>query len=134
MKFNKLIPELYVSDISKSLDFYKSLGFEIRYDRPQSKFAFIEMEGSQIMLCEINGTWEVGELSRPFGRGINLQMEVENVDELYRKVVTAKYPLFEEVADKTEYGNREFLIQDPDGYLLRFYTELNKIHKNTGEY
>ena len=53
-------------------------------------------------------------------------MEVSNVDELYRKIKEEKLTIFEELKSK-EYkvGNeisydKEFLIQDPDGYLLRF--------------
>lgn len=35
MNFNSLIPELSVSDINKSRNFYLSLGFEIKYGRPE---------------------------------------------------------------------------------------------------
>lgn len=35
MNFNSLIPELSVSDINKSRNFYLSLGFEIKYERPK---------------------------------------------------------------------------------------------------
>jgi len=126
MKFNPIVPELYVSDIDKSLDFYKWLGFEIKYDRPEKRFAFIEREGGQIMLCERNGTWETAELVYPFGRGINLEIGTENVEALCEKVNSTNYPIFEELS-MAEYrqGNnvirqQEFLIQDPDGFLLRF--------------
>lgn len=35
MNFNKLIPELSVFDIRQTLAFYKQLGFEVIYERPQ---------------------------------------------------------------------------------------------------
>ena len=35
MNFNSLIPEISVSDINKSRNFYLSLGFEIKYERPK---------------------------------------------------------------------------------------------------
>ena len=54
MIFNKLIPELSVTDINVSLNFYLSLGFHIVYERKETKFAFIELEGNQLMLEEIN--------------------------------------------------------------------------------
>ena len=39
MKFNKLIPELTVTDINKSREFHtKVLGFKIEYERPEDKF------------------------------------------------------------------------------------------------
>ena len=119
---------MYVSNIHNSLDFYKWLGFEIKYDRPEKKFAFIELEGGQIMLCERNGTWETAELSYPFGRGINLEIGIKDASALYEKVKKGNYPVFEEMKiaeyrqDDKLIRQKEFLIQDPDGYLLRFST------------
>ena len=53
MKMNALIPELIVSDLQQSLRFYcHILGFNIEYDRPEDKFAFLSYCGSQLMLEE----------------------------------------------------------------------------------
>ena len=41
-------------DINASLNFYLSLGFHIVYERKETRFAFIELEGNQLMLEEIN--------------------------------------------------------------------------------
>ncbi len=80
MKFNKLIPELTVTDIIKSKEFYtKVLGFEIEYERPKDKFAFLSLGEAQLMLDEINGNWTVGELKYPFGNGINFQIDIEDI-------------------------------------------------------
>ena len=53
MEFNSLIPELSVTDINKSRNFYLSLGFEIKYERPENKFIFLQLEENQIMIEEI---------------------------------------------------------------------------------
>lgn len=37
MNFNKMIPELSVFDIDQTIEFYKSLGFELIYERPEEK-------------------------------------------------------------------------------------------------
>lgn len=42
MKFNKLIPELSVSNINRSKDFYLLLGFKVVYERVEDKFVFLE--------------------------------------------------------------------------------------------
>ena len=69
MRFNKLIPELVVSNLNKSLKFYvKIIGFKVEYSR--EKFVFLSFQGSQIMISE-NDTWNTGKLEKPFGRGIN---------------------------------------------------------------
>lgn len=122
-----LVPELSVSDFQKSLSFYtKILGFKIEYGRPEKKFALLSFENSQLMINQHNGTWEVGKLEYPLGRGVNFQIECSNVDLLVKILKESGYKLFQEVEenwyrkDNKELGNREFLVQDPDGYLLRF--------------
>ena len=127
MKFNKLIPELSVSNIKQSLHFYQdTLGFTIEYSRPKDKFYFLSCEGSQIMIEEINNTWWTGELEYPFGRWMNFQIEVCDVSALVERLDEANIPLFRPPKESwyrgedIEYGQIEFLVQDPDGYLLRF--------------
>jgi catechol 2,3-dioxygenase-like lactoylglutathione lyase family enzyme len=127
--FNAMVPELDVSDIETSLRFWcEQLGFEIAYDRPQAGFAYLEREGAQIMLCQINGNWETGALERPFGRGVNFQIATQSLDPILKAIAKADWPLYREPAEAwyrigsepLESGSREFLVQDPDGYLIRF--------------
>ena len=127
MKFNSLIPELSVSSIETSKDFYvNKLGFKIEYERKEDKFIFISFKNNQIILEEINNNWSVGLLEYPFGRGINFEMTVSNIDELYNKVKASNITLFKDLMisnyrkDNKTIVQKEFLIQDPDGYLLRF--------------
>ena len=131
MKFNKLIPELSVSNFEKSLEFYiKVLGFKIEYRRNESKFAMISFQGSQIMIEEINNNWSTGKLKYPFGRGVNLQIEVNKIQPILDNLKKKNYPLFKKPKEKWYrqgtklIGNKEFLIKDPDGYLLRFFEDL----------
>lgn len=125
MKFNKLIPELSVSDFSKSLWFYtKVLLFKIEYRRDEDKFAFLSFQGSQIMIEEVNNNFKTGKLVYPFGRGINFQIEVDDIDSILDRLKKQKYPIT--IMPKENWyrmddvllGVREFLITDPDGYLL----------------
>jgi hypothetical protein len=126
MKFNSLIPELSVSNINKSKEFYLKLGFKVKYERIKDKFCFLELEDNQIMIEEINNNWNTGKLEYPFGRGINLSMEVSDIDSFYERIVNEKIPLFRELetheyeVNGKIYYDKEFLIQDVDGYLLRF--------------
>lgn len=127
MNFNKLIPELSVTDINKTREFYVDvLGFKICYERPEDKFIFVEKDGNQIMLEQINGNWNVDKMEYPFGRGINFEMTISDVDAVYERIEKAGIKLFRKMEVKDyECGNetvhqKQFLIQDPDGYLLRF--------------
>lgn len=134
MYWNKIIPELSVTNLEKSLKFYKIIGFKIEYERPESKFAFISLGEIQFMLQELsdNDKWDVGALTYPFGNGINFQLEVDNVDEIYNKLKSENYKIAFEMEenwyrqDNKLLGNKEFLIQDPDGYLLRFSEDLGE--------
>lgn len=126
MKFNKLIPELSVTDILVSKNFYINIGFKVLYERVHDKFCFLELGGNQLMIEEINDNWNTGHMEYPFGRGINISMTVDDVYELFNHIKKLNYPIFKElmiseyrVGNKI-YMDREFLIQDPDGYLLRF--------------
>jgi len=54
--FADLVPELSVSDIQESLSFWRDLlGFEVAYDRPDARFAYLVRGRLQVMLCELNG-------------------------------------------------------------------------------
>lgn len=126
MKFNKLIPELSVTNIEISKEFYMKLGFKVLYERKEDKFAFLELEGNQIMIEQINDNWNTGALEYPFGRGINISMSIDNVNDFYNKLINNNVKMYKNLminkyrVDDYEYEDIEFLIQDPDGYLLRF--------------
>lgn len=126
MKFNSLIPELTVSNIDVSKKFYLSLGFCIKYEREEDKFCFLELENNQIMIQEDNDNWSTGKLLYPYGRGINISMSISNVEEYYNRLKNNNIKFFKELmtneyrAGEEIYFDKEFLIQDPDGYLLRF--------------
>lgn len=122
-----LVPELSVEDLHKSLSFWRDLlGFQVAYDRPDARFAYLIRGPLQVMLCERNGRWEAAQMQRPFGRGINLQMTVDSIDPILTALTAVEWLLYEQPNDawyrvgEREQGQREFLVQDPDGYLIRF--------------
>jgi catechol 2,3-dioxygenase-like lactoylglutathione lyase family enzyme len=129
-----MVPELLVSDLQASLRFWRDLcGFAVAYERPEDRFAYLDRSGRQVMLEEVMGPgrrWVTGALERPFGRGINLQISVEDLSPIAGALRAAAWPVFlepEEVWYRVgvhETGVRQFLVQDPDGYLIRFQQSL----------
>ncbi len=129
-----LVPELICSDLDKSLAFYVGLlGFRILYDRPEDRFAYLDRNGAELMLEEFEPGARMlarAPFEPPFGRGINFQILVEDVDALQAAVIAAGLPIFlamEEAwyrRDDTEIGCRQFLVEDPDGYLVRLQQHL----------
>lgn len=131
INFNSLIPEFSVTNLEKSIHFYVMiLGFKVEYKRDECKFAFLSYGDSQLMIEEINEYWKTGKLEYPFGRGINFQFEIDNCEAVLEKIRNHDYPVF--IApednwyrvDNRIWGSREFLVLDPDGYLLRFSQDL----------
>ena len=98
------------------------------------KFAFISLGEIQFMLQEIteDDKWDIAPLSYPFGNGINFQLEVEKLDEIYNNLKNSNYKITFDIEENWYrqnnklLGNKEFLIQDPDGYLLRFSEDLGE--------
>lgn len=133
---NKLVPELMVTDLQKSLGFWVScLGFSIAYQRPEDGFAYLDLNGAQVMLEQVDphaGQWLTAPLSKPFGRGINLQIDVVAVAPIIRHLGQAGFTLYRDCQDtwyranNVEVGQREFIVQDPDGYLVRLVERLGE--------
>lgn len=127
-----LVPELVCSDIDRSLRFYRDvLGFSLRYARPEERFAYLEREGAELMLEQPTGrAFLAAEPAFPFGRGMNLQIAVSTVDALHAAVLAAGADVFLPLEESwyrrgaEEAGNRQFVVMDPDGYLLRFFQDL----------
>ena len=134
MKWNQMIPEFDIFNLDETLHFYVDLiGFKVVYDRPEDKFAFLELEDVQIMVQEIDpdsSKWDTGTLDYPLGRGINFQIDVKNIDEIYNRLKEADYKIFVDMEDHyyrkddEMLGEREFLVQDPNGFLLRFAQDI----------
>ena len=139
-----LVPELYVSDLGSSMEFYVDvLGFRVEYDRPQERFAALSLGSAHLMLEEITspkratreeflrGEWRTADLERPFGRGMNLEIQVPDVDAIHSRVNQLGYPPLLEPHDKCYRAGtesltvRQLLLADPDGYLIRLSERLS---------
>jgi len=124
-----LVPELAVRDLATSLAFWCGpCGFELMFDRPEDGFACIQRGTARVMLDQIGmgRDWVTGPLEVPLGRGINLEIAVDDVAPILDALEAAGWQPFMPTEEKTyRVGDgvvtvRQFLVQDPDGYLLRF--------------
>jgi catechol 2,3-dioxygenase-like lactoylglutathione lyase family enzyme len=128
-----LIPELYCTDFKSTRDFYTNvLEFEILYQREEEGFAMLSRQGAQIMIDQIGigRDWITAELQRPFGRGVNFQIETTNSQEFYSRLKSRGVSFYLDIEDKwyrinnVYGGNRQFIVQDPDGFCFRFFENL----------
>ena len=129
------MPELLVRDVDASIEFWCALcGFEIRYRRPEEGFAYIVRGTAHIMLEQagIGRNWLTGPLHVPFGRGINFQVAVPDIEPILSALRATGVSLFllPETkwyrVDDQEVGIRQFLVIDPDGYLIRFHSPVGR--------
>jgi catechol 2,3-dioxygenase-like lactoylglutathione lyase family enzyme len=132
---NALVPDFAVTDWQASLRFYCDiLGFSCRYQRSEEGFAYLERDGAELMIDQINQGRTFGgqylPTEYPFGRGLNVQIRVSAIDPILASLKAANIPLFLPLEEKwyrngdMEAGNRQFVVTDPDGYLLRFYEDM----------
>lgn len=131
-----LVPELDVADLASALSIYRSVfGFGLLFERPDEAFAYIQLGCAHLMLQQADGPgrrFRTAPLERPFGRGINLQIRISNLDVLRARVSMHELEVIADVEERwyqqgtIERGNRQFVVADIDGYLLRFYEDLGQ--------
>ena len=141
-----LVPELDVTALATSLRFYAEiLGFRILFERPSERFAFLERDGVELMIQEADGPgrrFRTAALEFPYGRGMNFQLRVEDVDAVHAQAVNAGVDIVLPIEERWyrvdvaetggrwqmkgpfEAGNRQFVLADPDGYLWRPFRDL----------
>ncbi|WP_215844756.1 bleomycin resistance protein [Candidatus Pantoea bituminis] len=126
--WNRMVPELTVTDFPASLYFYVDvLGFNVVIKRSDPDFAYVSLGEAQIMLEQYHAEgWNTSELVKPLGRGVNFQIEVDDIEQILARLLAHGISLYRALRDnhystgETIACQREFLVQDPDGYLLRF--------------
>jgi catechol 2,3-dioxygenase-like lactoylglutathione lyase family enzyme len=133
--FAKLVSELLVEDLRESLYFWREvLGFQIAYQRPEQKFAYLERpDGAQIMLCERSeGRWETGVMEKPYGRGVLFQIYISSIDPMIDRLKDLRVPIYagprevwRRYGDR-EGGKREVIVLDPNGYLVMLAEDLGE--------
>jgi len=127
----RVVPELYCLDIDVSKHFYVDiLGFSIKYQRPEEQFLFLTLDGVDLMLEGLNSVgrkWLTGDMNTPFGRGVNFQWDAVDIDNIYDRIKSlSPSSVYMELEAKTYECNdelvtqKQFIVQDPNGYLFRF--------------
>ena len=135
-----LVPELLCSHLDASVDFYvRVLGFAVLYERPEERFASLARAGAELMLQEpVGRAFLAGELAHPYGRGMHLQIEVADIgalDEELRSAGVEPWLPMEEAwyrRDDRLLGQRQLMVQDPDGYLLRLFEGIGERPAGSG--
>lgn len=143
-----LAPELDVLDLATSLRFYVDvLEFRVLFERSAERFAYLERRGAEVMMQEAAGPgrrFRTAPLEAPYGRGVNFQLRVTEVDAMLARAIEAGADVVVPMEERwyrvdvaqpggrwprvglTEVGNRQFVVADPDGYLWRPFQDLGQ--------
>lgn len=116
---------LYVSDIERTAEFYRLLGFRVKVLRPTFAEAWLGKFYLQFT-TETHGSEFVKEkAAERKGMGMYIYVRTDDVAG-YHKALIEKGITPSSGPRDWSWGNREFALRDPDGYKLIFYEELNK--------
>lgn len=100
--------------------FYKKLGFEVI--RSDDEASTVRLNGFDITLVAMRDEdkFSKDSMTPEKGRGMYVYIKVDNVDDLYDKLIKMNITPATQPRD-WPWGNREFIVKDPDGYKLCFW-------------
>ncbi len=108
MKLNKVIPQIFYSNINDGLDlFIEVLGFTVKYKEDQPPFYIVDRDGVTLMLVEDD---EFAKKDRP-----EIRIDTDDIDALYEELAAKKTALFHPNLNKIKlqpWGLKEFALRD----------------------
>ncbi len=128
----KIAPQWIVSNVQESVDFYvKQLGFSVDWIGEGPLFAIISKGDATLMIRQL----QKGGFTQPNRKafvkagwhtdGVNAwdaYIWVDDASKLCKEYKDKGVSIIKELGE-TDYGNIDFEIEDPDGYILCFGTE-----------
>lgn len=117
--------ELFVDDVTTSIDFYhRVLGFKIG---EQHSDQYTPLTNGEVTLslnqrCSLPDDHPIQAIAgERLGRGVEIVLEVNNVEVMHQRVLAAGWPLAGQLQHQP-WGLTDFRLLDPDGYYLRITT------------
>ena len=117
-RFNSATPVFLVGDIEAVIPWYQALGFEAVYFPPG--FCILRRDSIQIFLQHQEGYTRPGEPLRREREAWDLYVETDNVMGLFEDLSRLPDVKILRPPCKQDYGQTDFEIADPNGYVLVF--------------
>jgi len=117
----------YVKDTTTSVSFYKKLGFEVVSD--DSAVAEVKLGSTTLQFIaqdtakSMDSSFQKDAYGEPKGTGIYIYIMVEDINNYFKKLGEEGITTSTEPRD-WPWGNREFVVRDPDRYKLVFYEKI----------
>ncbi len=119
--------ELHVADVERSIAFYEALGF--RVVRRWEEWIRLDRDGAELVLqgdsyLRSHPHYFSEHIDRsPRGTGVEITVEVEDVDAVYADAQAAGLPIVKPIQDR-DWKARDFRLADPDGFFIRITSPL----------
>jgi lactoylglutathione lyase len=116
--------ELFVQDMDQAIAFYTQiLGFQVHrreatYASLRNGLVVIGLGPIDKLPQEHGGYFTRSKLRAARGLGVEIVLEVDDVQTMYERSQSRSYPI-EEPLQKRPWGLTDFRFVDPDGYYLR---------------
>ncbi len=122
MKFTNLL--IWSQENKVSEKFYKKLGFAVTVST--DGYSDVKLDDFEMVIVNMRDDDEFNgdSLSGDKGRGMYIYIRVDDVDAEYNRQVGLGLQPHTQPRD-WDWGNREFITKDPDGYKLCFWQPLS---------
>ena len=123
MKITQLL--LWTQENKLSEKFYKKLGFDVV--RSDDDISIVSLEGFRITIINMRDEdmFARDALGGEKGRGMYIYISVDDVDAMHKELTQKGIEPITQPKD-WRWGNREFIVKDPDGYKLCFWQRMLK--------
>jgi catechol 2,3-dioxygenase-like lactoylglutathione lyase family enzyme len=108
---------LSVKNLSKTAAFYETLGFEIRKCEANHITAYSNRYWIDFLAIGKDERAKSNADERDQGTGVFIYLSVDDVDEFHKYLISKKLKPSGGPQNQP-WGNREFILRDPDGYNL----------------
>lgn len=111
---------LWVQENKLSERFYKKLGFHIVQSDDEHSLVNLNGFGIDLVSMRDEEKFAIDSMSAHKGRGMYIHIYVDDVDTTYNQLIDAGFDIHT-TPKNWPWGNREFILKDPDGYKLCFW-------------
>ena len=120
---DSLTPNIFVNDMNETIDFYRSIGFEVTMTVPETGNDFVWAMTVNAEVTIMFQTFasladELPQISRKDGGSLLLYIRLKQIREFF-DLIKDKVTVLKGL-EKTFYGATEFTILDNNNYVLTF--------------
>ena len=116
-RLTSLAPQFIVDDLERSMAYYRKIGF--RFDEPWEGFYAIgRLDGLELHLKAADANTAERQWRRD-NEHLDAAAGVDGIEAFYERCVANGIAVIRPLA-ATEWGTKDFYIEDPDGYVIAF--------------